>query len=304
MAGNASDGYSRKGAVTVENTELIAEITEGNLKPGVIEAFLEELPSRALRFGVKVLLCILLFLIGVKLISLVRKMLQRSMKKAGAEEGVRSFVDSFVKAALYVLLVFMMLSWFGVDTASIVALVGSAGVAIGLAVQGSLSNLAGGVLIMLLKPFKVGDFIREDTHGNSGTVTEIQIFYTKLNTIDNQVVILPNGPLANTSLTNASGNTARRMDVQVGISYSADLKKAKEVLFSLLQENEHVLKDKEYRVFVEELADSAVILNMRCYFKQEVFWEEKWRMTEEAKLALDAAGIEIAYPQLDVHVRQ
>lgn len=288
----------------MENTELIAEITEGNLKPGVIEAFLEELPSRALRFGVKVLLCILLFLIGVKLISLVRKMLQRSMKKAGAEEGVRSFVDSFVKAALYVLLVFMMLSWFGVDTASIVALVGSAGVAIGLAVQGSLSNLAGGVLIMLLKPFKVGDFIREDTHGNSGTVTEIQIFYTKLNTIDNQVVILPNGPLANTSLTNASGNTARRMDVQVGISYSADLKKAKEVLFSLLQENEHVLKDKEYRVFVEELADSAVILNMRCYFKQEVFWEEKWRMTEEAKLALDAAGIEIAYPQLDVHVRQ
>ena len=288
----------------MENTELIAEIAEGNLKPGVIEAFLEELPSKALRFGTKALLCILLFLIGVKLIGLVRKMLQRSMQKAGAEEGVRSFVDSFVKAALYVLLVFMMLSWFGVDTASIVALVGSAGVAIGLAVQGSLSNLAGGVLIMLLKPFKVGDFIKEDTHGNMGTVTEIQIFYTKLNTIDNQVVILPNGPLANTSLTNASGNRERRMDVQVGISYSADLKKAKEVLLSLLQENEHVVKEMEHRVFVEELADSAVILNMRCYFKQDVFWEEKWRMTEEAKLALDAAGIEIAYPQLDVHMRQ
>lgn len=284
--------------------EEITEITEANLKPGVIEAFLEELPSKALHLGVKVLLCVLLFLLGVRLINLFRRMLQRSMQKAGAEEGVRSFVDSFVKAALYVLLFFMMLSWFGVDTASIVALVGSAGVAIGLAVQGSLSNLAGGVLIMLLKPFKVGDFIREDTHGNMGTVTEIQIFYTKLNTIDNQVVILPNGPLANTSLTNASGNRERRMDVQVGISYSADLKKAKEVLFSLLQENEQVVKEMEHRVFVEELADSAVILNMRCYFKQDVFWEEKWRMTEEAKLALDAAGIEIAYPQIDVHMRQ
>lgn len=287
----------------MENTEFISEITEGNLKPGVIEAFLNELPSKALSFGVKVLLCVLLFLIGVKIIQLVRKMLRRSMEKAGAEEGVRSFVDSFVKAALYVLLGFVLLSWFGVDTASIVALVGSAGVAIGLAIQGSLSNLAGGVLIMLLKPFKVGDFIKEDTHGNMGTVTEIQIFYTKLSTIDNQVVVLPNGSLANTSLTNASGNKERRMDVQVGISYSADLKKAKEVLLSLLEENEKVLKEREVRVFVEELADSAVILNMRCYFAQEDFWEEKWRMTENAKLALDEAGIEIAYPQLDVHMR-
>ncbi len=287
----------------MENTEFISEITEGNLKPGVIEEFLNELPSKALNFGMKVLLCIVLFLIGVKIIQLVRKMLRRSMEKAGAEEGVRSFVDSFVKAALYVLLGFVLLSWFGVDTASIVALVGSAGVAIGLAIQGSLSNLAGGVLIMLLKPFKVGDFIKEDTHGNMGTVTEIQIFYTKLSTVDNQVVVLPNGSLANTSLTNASGNRERRMDVKVGISYAADLKKAKEVLFSLLEENAQVIKEMEYRVFVDELADSAVILNMRCYFPQEVFWEEKWRMTENAKLALDEAGIEIAYPQLDVHMK-
>ena len=222
----------------MENKEFVeglTELTEGNLKPGVIEAFLEELPSKALNLGMKVLLCVVLFLVGVKVIQLLRKMLQKSMQRAGAEEGVRSFVDSFVKAALYVLLIFMMLSWFGVDTASIVALVGSAGVAIGLAIQGSLSNLAGGVLIMLLKPFKVGDFIKEDTHGNMGTVTEIQIFYTKLSTIDNQVVILPNGSLANTSLTNASGNKERRMDVQVGISYGADLKKAKEVLLSLLE---------------------------------------------------------------------
>lgn len=290
----------------MENVKFMAGMTEigqSNLKPGVIEAFLEELPSKALHLSVKVVLCLLLVLAGVKLINLLRKMLGRSMQKAGAEEGVRSFVDSFVKAVLYVLLLFMMLSWFGVDTASIVALVGSAGVAIGLAVQGSLSNLAGGVLIMLLKPFRVGDFIKEDTYGNMGTVTEIQLFYTKLNTIDNQVVVLPNGSLANTSLTNACGNMERRMDVKVSISYNADLKKAKKVLLSLLEENEHVMKDREYRVFVDDLAESAVILNIRCYFPREVFWEEKWRMTENAKLALDEAGIKIAYPQLDVHMR-
>ena len=287
----------------MENKELISGIAEKNLGQGVIEAFLAELPSKALNFGIKALFCILVFLIGVKMIHLVRKMIRKSMEKAGAEEGVRSFVDSFVKAALYLLLIFLLLSWFGVDTASIVALVGSAGVAIGLAVQGSLSNLAGGVLILLLKPFKVGDYIKEDTHGNAGTVTEIKIFYTKLSTMDNQVVVLPNGSLANTSLTNSTGNVDRLMDLEIGISYSADLKKAKEVLLSLIEENEKVCKDKVYRVFVNELGDSAVLLRMRCYFPQEVFWEEKWSMTEKAKLALDAAGVEIAYPQLDVHMR-
>lgn len=282
---------------------IVEVIQKGSFMPGVIEAFLEEILSQALRLGMKVLLCIVFFVIGAKLINLFRKMVRKSMEKAGAEEGVRSFVDSFVKAALYVLFLFGLLSWFGVDTASIVALLGSAGVAIGLAVQGSLSNLAGGVLILLLKPFKVGDYIREDTHGNAGTVTEVKIFYTKLSTLDNQIVVLPNGALANTSLTNMTGGKDRRMILKIGISYSADIKKAKEVLLGLLEENENVLKEKDYRVFVDELADSAVILDMRCFFPQEIFWEEKWRMTEDAKLALDEAGVEIAFPQLDVHVR-
>ena len=278
-------------------------VAEKNIIMSVAEAFLEEMLSKTLRFGLKTLLCIVIFLVGVKLIGLFRRMMRKSMQKAGAEEGVLSFVDSFAKAALYVVLLFSLLSWFGVDTAGVVALLGSAGVAIGLAVQGSLSNFAGGVLILLLKPFKVGDFIKEDTNGNAGTVTEIKIFYTKLNTIDNQVVVLPNGSLANTSLTNATGNRERRMDIKVGISYSADIKRAKEVLFALLVESKHLIKEMDYRVFVDELADSAVILNVRGYFPKEVFWEEKWRLTEDVKLALDAAGIEIAFPQLDVHMR-
>ena len=229
-------------------------------------------------------------------------MLVKSMQRAGAEEGVISFMTSFTKAALYFLLVFFLLSSFGVDTASIIAVVGSAGVAIGLAVQGSLSNLAGGVLILLTKPFKVGDYIKEGNHGNEGTVTDIQIFYTKLTTVNNEVVILPNGELANSSLVNISGNDSRRLDIKVSISYHADVKKAKEILMDMLEKDEAVLKDKDHLVFVDDLADSAVILNIRCFFSHSDYWEGKWRLTEQAKLILDENGIEIPFPQMDVHM--
>ena len=194
-------------------------------------------------------------------------------------------------------------SSFGLDAASIVAVLGSAGVAIGLAVQGSLSNLAGGVLLLILKPFKVGDYIKEDSSGKEGTVTEIQIFYTKLLTFDNQTVILPNGSLANNSLINVSAEPHRRMDIKIGISYKADLKKAKDVLLQVLETDEKTSKDKDRLVFVDELAESAVILGVRCWFAQEDFWSGKWRITENCKLALDEAGIEIPYNQLDVHVK-
>ena len=176
------------------------------------------------------------------------------------------------------------------------------GVAIGLAVQGSLSNLAGGVLILALKPFKVGDYIREGYSEKEGTVTEIQIFYTKLLTPDNQTVILPNGNLANNSLVNVTTQEARRMDISVGISYQADLRKAKEVLLQLLVQDEAVLKDRDMLVYVDSLADSCVKLGVRCWFKQEDFWKGKWRITENCKLCLDENGIEIAYNQLDVHL--
>ena len=172
----------------------------------------------------------------------------------------------------------------------------------GLAVQGSLSNLAGGVLILALKPFKVGDYIKESYSGQEGTVTEIQIFYTKLLTPDNQTVILPNGNLANNSLVNVTTQEARRMDISVGIAYSADLKRAKDVLMQVLLEDEAVLKEKDMLVFVDELADSSVKLGVRCWFRQEDFWKGKWRVTENCKYRLDENGIEIAFQQLDVHL--
>lgn len=282
----------------------VEEIVEEVMKPGILKSFLEKLPEKALQLGVRVLLAVLCFLIGVQLIKLIRKIIKKSMQRAGAELGAVQFVDSFVKAALYILLVLMLASSFGVDAASIVAVLGSAGVAIGLAIQGSLSNLAGGVLILLLKPFRVGDYIVESSTGKEGTVTEIQIFYTRLLTVDNKTVILPNGSLANNSIVNITAQANRRMDISVSVSYSADLKKTKEVLLNVLQKDEAVLKDKERVVFVDELGASGVNLGVRCWFKQEDYWAGKWRITENCKLALDEAGIEIPFNQLDVHLKQ
>ena len=280
------------------------ESLEEMLQPDVIGQFLSEIPEKALRLGARVLLAALFFLVGSQLIKLIRKIIKKSMQRAGAELGAIQFVDSFVKAALYVLLVLMLASSFGLDAASIVALLGSAGVAIGLAVQGSLSNLAGGVLLLILKPFKVGDYIQEGSSGKEGTVAEIQIFYTKLVTPDNRTIVLPNGSLANNSLINYTAQDARRMDIVVGISYKADLKKAKEVLLQVLEEDEAVMKDRDHFVFVDNLGSSSVDLGVRCWFAQSDFWPGKWRITENCKLALDRAGIEIPYNQLDVHLDQ
>lgn len=280
---------------------ILADVEE-KVQNGVVQEFLSGLPEKALDLGLRIFLAAVFFLIGVRLIRILRKIIRKSMGRANAELGVIQFVDSFVKATLYVVLVLGLASSFGLDAASVVAVLGSAGVAIGLAVQGSLSNLAGGVLILALKPFRVGDYIKESYSSQEGTVTEIQIFYTKLLTPDNQTVILPNGNLANNSLVNITMQEARRMDVTVGISYRADLKKAKEVLSQILEEDEAVLKDRDRLVFVSELGSSSVVLGVRCWFRQEDFWQGKWRVTENCKLKLDENGIEIPYNQLDVHL--
>ena len=282
-------------------TILLADTVDEIINPGVIKQFLYDMPEKALHLGIRVLLALVFFIVGSQLIKLLRKLVKKSMTKADVELGAIQFVDSFLKTALYIVLILLLANSFGMDAASIVALLGSAGVAIGLAIQGSLSNLAGGVLILTLKPFRVGDYIQESATGKEGTVTEIQIFYTKLLTVDNKTVILPNGTLANNSLVNITAQKFRRLDVTIGVSYKADLKKAKDVLFNILQQDEAVLKEKEMVVFVDDLGSSSVIIGMRGWVKQEDYWMTKWRVTENCKLALDEAGIEIPFNQLDVH---
>lgn len=272
-------------------------------KPQFLTDFLETLPTKILNLGVRVLLAVIVFLVGVQVIKILRKIVKKSMTKANADLGAIQFVDSFIKAALYILLVFTIATSFGLDAASVVALLGSAGVAIGLAVQGSLSNLAGGVLILLLKPFKVGDYIISHGAGQEGAVKEIQIFYTKLTTGDNKVVIIPNGVLANNSITNVTAAQYRRVDVVVGISYSSNIQQAKEALSAMLQEQTLAIKDMEMNVFVSELAASSVNMGVRCWCKKEDYWTCLWSINENAKAALDKAGIEIPFNQLDVHMK-
>ena len=268
---------------------------------GVIENFMKELPDKALGLGIRVILAILVLIVGGWIIKLIRKTIKKAMKKADADTGAIQFTDSFIKVLLYMVLVFGIAIQFGLDATSLVAILGSAGVAIGLAVQGSLSNFVGGVLILMLKPFKVGDYIIEDSNKNEGTVSEIQLFYTKLVTMDNKVVVLPNGVLANSSLTNVTSMEYRRVDVFVDISYQADIKKTKEVLLEVLKTDEATRKDQEMVVYVDSLGDSGVKIGVRCWFDNAEYWQGKWRITEAVKLALDAAEISIPYPQLDVH---
>lgn len=285
---------------------ILPRVTQGQasrIDPGMIEKFWGELPEKALQMGMRIVLALVVFLLGTQLIRLLRGIVKKSLERSRVDVGIRQFTDSFLKAVLYILLIFIIAGGFGVDAAGVAALLGSAGVAIGLAVQGSLSNLAGGVLILILKPFLVGDYII-DANGKEGTVTEIQLFYTKLLTPDNRTVILPNGALANGSLVNITTDRYRRCDISVGISYGSDIGTAREALMKLLAEDQAVLRDREMRVVVDSLGDSAIQLIVRCWFTNEEYWDGRYRLTEGIKYALDQAGILIPYPQMDVHVRQ
>lgn len=276
--------------MTTETTNEVAEVTQQTVKEvSRFAQYIQDNIPTLIGFGIRVLLALVFFFIGRILIKWIRKIVRRSIERSSADKGVEQFVDSVLKFALYFLLIFSIASKFGVDTTSVAALIASGGVAIGLALQGSLSNFAGGVLILLLKPFEVGDYIIEDSNGKEGTVKEIQIFYTKLSTIDNKTIVIPNGMLTNNSLTNATAKDERRLDLKLSISYSADLKKAKMLIENIIRQDESILKDDEIVVFVDDLADSAVVIGARAWVKNEEFWPTKWRLLETIKLTLDRA---------------
>lgn len=272
--------------------------------PGLIRSWLEGLIPDLLNFALQVVIAIVIYIIGGKIIGAIVKMVRRSMDKAGTDEGVKQFVTPVIKYGLYVILIFIIMGLFGIATTSAVAVLGSAGVAIGLALQGSLSNFAGGVLILILKPFRVGEYIVVNGSGIEGTVTEISVFYTKLLTADNKLIVIPNGTLSNSSITNVSHVEKRRVDILVGIGYEADIREAKAVLLKLAEEDEARIAEEEPVVFVNNLGDSAVELGVRIWVAAENYWTAKWRLTENIKYALDEHGISIPYQQIDVQIKQ
>lgn len=288
-----------------DTTQEVTDATQEAVKQvNQLTQYVQDSIPELITFGLKVLAALVAFFVGRLVIRWIRKIVRRSFERSGADKGVEQFVDSLLKYGLYALLVFSLISSLGFDTTSVAAVLASGGVAIGLALQGSLSNFAGGVLILLLKPFVVGDYIIEDSNGKEGTVKEIQIFYTKLSTIDNKTIVIPNGMLTNNSITNATAKDERQLDLRVGISYDADIRQAKSVIKNLLIKDECIIKNEQINVFVHELADSAVVLGIRAWVKNEEYWETRWRLLEEIKILLDENGIEIPYPQMAVHMKE
>lgn len=269
----------------------------------VFQKYLQDALPAVISFALSVVGAVIVYVIGARIIKLLRRLLKRMLQRHSVDEGVQQFLDAIAKFAGYFILVLMILGFFGITTASVVAVLGSAGLTLGLALQGSLSNFAGGVLILMLKPFLVGDYIIEETGKNEGYVHEISIFYTTLRTFDGTLIVIPNGTLANNSITNLTKSGRRRLSVPVDVAYSADLAQAKQLLLSITEQSSFRIDEEEPVVVVSELAESSVKLCVRVWTTPDQYWDELWQLNEQIKQAFDRAGIEIAFPQLDVHVR-
>lgn len=266
------------------------------------ERLLRAAPRSLLDLLIRVVFCVVVFLIGSRVISLLRRLVRNALNRANASKEAGQFLDSALKVGLYAFLIFQIAIRLGIDATTIATILGTATATVGLAFQGSLKNCIGGIIIMMLHPFRVGDYIIESAFQNEGSVIEITIFYTRLATVDNKIILLPNGPLADASITNVTNEDCRRLELKVGISYSADIRRAKAVLEELIRQEERIRKDREYLIYVDELGDSAVVIGMRVWTATGDFWPVKWSMLEEIKYAFDREGIGIPFPQLDVHV--
>lgn len=249
-----------------------------------------------------VLLALVCLWIGLRLAKWIMKLIRRSFEKSKMDPTVSSFLASIIHIVLYILVFITVVSIMGIQVTSFVTLLGTAGVTIGLALQGSLSNFAGGVLILLLKPFVIGDYIREDTHGNEGTVTGIDIFYTRLRTYDGKMVVIPNGTLSNTSLTNLTKQEKRRLDLAIPIEYTVDLSKVKAVLAEVIRQEALVLKEEPADIALDAFEDSSMTLLLHVWVRTEDYWQAKWSLMETIKHTFDETGIVIPYNQLDIHM--
>lgn len=284
---------------TKDPSDVIQNPAETVEKASKIVTGLKDMLPSIINFGINVLIAIVIFFVGKMLIKLLLKLCKRFLDRTKVEVTVSKFLLSLIRAIAYVVLVLVMLETVGIKTTSFLAILTTAGLALGLALQGSLSNFAGGVLILILKPFKVGDYIAAG--GYEGTVSKIDLFYTALITLDNKLNIVPNGTLSNASLINFSAFETRRVDFEFGISYSSDISKAKEVITRCASEHQLVLKDKEIFAFVSNLEASQVTIGLRVWSKTSDYWTVKFDLTENIKNRLDKEGIEIPFHQIVVH---
>lgn len=289
---------------TTETAATVAEMMDlanVDMTPDLFQQLLERAGDWLLSTGYRLLVAALILMVGMKLIRKVRNILDRSMEKAGVEMTLRKFLDALVYALLMGLLVFMAAEEIGIKATSLVAVVGSIGLALSLAMEKTLANFAGGVMVLLLKPFKVGDFV--STPDGDGTVDAIGLVYTTLVTGDNQRINIPNSNMTSNVVTNVTGVEKRKLILSIGIGYDADLKKAKAVLERLLYAHPGIIKEEDILVVVESLGESSVNLSARGWTKTEDYWATRWDLLEQIKLTFDEEGIEIPYNYLNVNVK-
>lgn len=267
------------------------------------QKYLDEHTPELISFGIKVVLSIVVLYIGSRLIRWVLGLVRRSLGRTGMDKGAVQFLCSFLKALLYILLIFGIGMNFGIKESSVAALLGTAGVTIGLALQGGLSNLAGGVMLLIFKPFQVGDYIIVDkANGWEGTVYKIEICYTTLLSVDYRHIVIPNGTLSGNTVVNLTARDMRKLELKIGISYDSDMHKAKQILEQIIKDDRGTREDQGMLVYVDELAESAVTLGLRVWVPTEDYWTVRWRLNETIKNEFDRQGIRIPYRQLDVHL--
>lgn len=265
-----------------------------------MEKYLEKFQDLIVTYAPKAIVAIIIYIVGSYIISLILRAAKKVMSKRDVDITLQKFLANLLNWSLKILLIITVIAKLGVETTSFAAILASAGLAVGLALQGSLGNFAGGVLIMLFKPFKVGDLI--EAQGEIGVVKEIEIFTTKLTGLSNKEIIIPNGSLSNGNIVNYSSEGTRRVDLTFGVSYDADIKQTKEILMNVITSHPKVLKDPAPTVNVSELADSSVNFAVRPWSKTEDYWAVYFDITENTKIALDKAGIEIPYPHsVEIH---
>ncbi len=265
-----------------------------------LNVLLETIKGYVVEYGLKVLIAIVVLLIGLRIVKAITNGMAKMMEKKDVDASLRPFLKSIIGAILKIMLFISVIQMVGVATTSFVAILGAAGLAVGLALSGTLQNFAGGVVILILKPFKVGDWI--DAQGHSGTVHEIQIFFTILKTPDNKTVILPNGPLSTGSMVNYSTEEHRRVDMEFGIGYTDDIDKAKATLMKLIEADERIFKDPAPVVLLAALAVSSVNFKVRAWSKAGDYWGIYFDFHEKVKKTFDQEKIGIPFPQMDVHV--
>ena len=250
------------------------------------------------------IVAVLILFIGLRISKYIVKICTKIFEQSKMDPMLQSFLISFLKIALKILIFIFAITKLGIAASSIIAVVGSAGLAVGLSLQGALSNIAGGVILLLIKPFQVGDYILEDSSGKEGTVQAIGIMYTRLLSVDNKTIMIPNGSLSAASITNYTYQEKRKIDLRIGVGYHDDIRKVRETLFEVLHREPALLEDEPIQIFVSDYKDSCIEMGIRYFVKTEDYWPSRWRVLENIKYAFDDNGISIPFNQLDVNINQ